>query len=657
MRRLNHIFAIAVLMAGVLSSCQKDNAYDGAEGGFKILASIERNPSTKVAYAEDSSHGMTQRWLENDIVIALGIKDGRCDTYGFNVGSIDSDGKATLGIIKSGTYSGSAKVFPEKGTKMYFFYAPGTAPSAINTSLQTLEVDLSTQPSDIIPALMVASGTVSTGDLSVVFKNKTSVIALKNPSLAYADSDYTGISMSGAGLNTKVTFSIDEDGNLVTDYGVPGDITKIVNFTTGAGGSAPSNTVVYFATCPIGSAADLTVSTSQGEKILLKSKTIETANYYYVNNPEFKILVSGMDLPEYILDASLDRPDLVDDRGIRDYPENVVLSDALPGIFTVNDAGKKVRFSKGNLQVYVYDDATQALWKFADHQYDVVGIDDGNDIVEYHNGYVDLFGWSTAISNYGIRRSENVSDYSGDLVDWGRNMYASGNWSTLTSDEFQYILNGRRDDLLGFTSVCSNASFTRFSVEGTKGLLLFPDHFEWPTMGGSPSEICLDSRYVNCLGPGDFDSSCSKSEFVRLELAGCVFLPCAGRRKGTEYESQEEGNGMYWTSKSVGAETGCDLSITGTAISINQNRDRFYGESVRLVTEVCYPIGVIDNGASYTLSTTCCPSGTTVTINFDSTAFNVAVAAGGNSVSLSGAGDTRAFQMPANPVTVTFTAI
>ncbi|MBQ3677498.1 MAG: hypothetical protein II926_09075, partial [Bacteroidales bacterium] len=60
------------------------------------------------------------------------------------------------------------------------------------------------------------------------------------------------------------------------------------------------------------------------------------------------------------------------------------------GVFTVAK-GKQVYFSQANLQY----NASSNVWRFAEHQYDIIGEDNSN-ISKSYNGWIDLFGWGTS---------------------------------------------------------------------------------------------------------------------------------------------------------------------------------------------------------------------------------------------------------------------
>ena len=95
---------------------------------------------------------------------------------------------------------------------------------------------------------------------------------------------------------------------------------------------------------------------------------------------------------------------------------------ALTGAFSINADGDKIAFSKGNLQAtYGGSDWT---WAFAAHQYDVIGDAVANTAITGSgtvsaNGTVDLFGWSTAATYYGINNTKVSGKHPGDFIDWG----------------------------------------------------------------------------------------------------------------------------------------------------------------------------------------------------------------------------------------------
>ena len=200
------------------------------------------------------------------------------------------------------------------------------------------------------------------------------------------------------------------------------------------------------------------------------------------------------------------------------------------GVFSVS-ADKQVTFSKGNLQ---YTQSTNT-WSFAEHQWDYIGTDNvtGGSVSSdptYGDSkegtaladMVDLFGWSTAATNFGVSTSTYGSDYSGSFVDWGTNKIgndAPNTWRTLTDDEWSYLLNTRTN---------ANSLVGVAQVNGVNGLVFLPD--TW----ACPAGVTFKSGF-NGYGIEYFavHQTFTAEEWAKLEVAGAVFLPAAGRSSGT----------------------------------------------------------------------------------------------------------------------------
>ena len=251
----------------------------------------------------------------------------------------------------------------------------------------------------------------------------------------------------------------------------------------------------------------------------------------------------------------------------------------LPGIFSVS-ATKKVQFSQGNLQAVFASAGNSCAWQFADNQYDYVGYAADNDAVNGNGsvsaaGKVDLFGWSTASTYYGINNSGDAVDYSGDFVDWGNLAISNGGntensgWRTLTRDEWAYLF--------------SNHTFGFATVAGVKGVIIAPDNYAGPA---------IDSNHRNgqdSFANNTIDVSTWQSTYVP---AGVVFLPAAGFR--IPWIGQVQECGYYWSSSAVGGGSNNKfailLGLSGTEFQINVgdggNWPANDGFSVRLVKNV-----------------------------------------------------------------------
>ena len=239
----------------------------------------------------------------------------------------------------------------------------------------------------------------------------------------------------------------------------------------------------------------------------------------------------------------------------------------LPGLFTVNSTGRQVGFSQGNLQATYngrdYD------FGFAANQYDYVGDAAGNTTIDTDlhiqtmGAVVDLFGWSTAATNFGINSSMENTDYTGKFVDWGCAIDQNESWRTLSKDEWTYLITGpEREGKYRYM----------VKVAGVKGLVLAPDAFT-----GTIAE--------------SYDAAAWKS----AEKDGLVFLPAAGMRtesSGGAYVGNLQRMGYYWSGTSFERdELGAYFLIFrsteyGDGIDPASEDNRATGRSVRLVRDI-----------------------------------------------------------------------
>ena len=251
------------------------------------------------------------------------------------------------------------------------------------------------------------------------------------------------------------------------------------------------------------------------------------------------------------------------------------------GTFSVSDS-KQVTFSKGNLQ---YTQSTDT-WSFAENQYDYIGTDNvtGGSVSsdptygDSKSGTaladkVDLFGWSTSATNFGVSTSTSNTDYSGHFVDWGTNKIgddAPNTWRTLTRDEWDYLRYNRTNanDLCGVAQ-----------VNGVNGLILLPDNWV------CPSDVTFKSGFHKNRGVDYYAAyqTFTEVQWSKIEAAGAVFLPAAGRRDGSSVgyvqycgHCGSATERLYYSYFLLfGSDEG---SIVGDL--------RFYGHSVRLVKDL-----------------------------------------------------------------------
>ncbi len=252
------------------------------------------------------------------------------------------------------------------------------------------------------------------------------------------------------------------------------------------------------------------------------------------------------------------------------------------GTFSVSDS-KQVTFSKGNLQ---YTQSTDT-WSFASTQWEVIGTDNviggsvSSDPTDGDNkkgtalaDKVDLFGWSTSATNFGVSRS-TFDDYYGSFVDWGTNKIGSdapNTWRTLTFNEWLYVESDRPNA----SSLCGVAQ-----VNGVNGLILLPDNWT------CPAGVTFKSGYHSSYGVDYYAAyqTFTAEQWSKLEAAGAVFLPAAGERSGSRVRFVQYYGG-YWSateSDSYYYAWNFDFS-SGGAGGLGDNRSP--GRSVRLVKDL-----------------------------------------------------------------------
>jgi len=226
----------------------------------------------------------------------------------------------------------------------------------------------------------------------------------------------------------------------------------------------------------------------------------------------------------------------------------VSAADALSGKFTINTNGDQIVFSKGNLQATTSDLGTNWTWGFATNQWSYIGNAAANNAITANktvsaNGTVDLFGWSTAATYFGINKSKDSEHYSGNFEDWGKAI--GDGWRTLSGAEWTYLFHERAkaDELLGFGSVC-----------GVYGTIILPD--DWTLPAGATFNNAKDKNVVWQDGGFYYNENndsyshntyASLEEWSKMADAGAVFLPAAGRR--LEANVYDGGSyGFYWSS-------------------------------------------------------------------------------------------------------------
>ena len=249
---------------------------------------------------------------------------------------------------------------------------------------------------------------------------------------------------------------------------------------------------------------------------------------------------------------------------------------ALPGVFTGND-NKRFVFAPGNVQYNAVEDK----WRFAEHQWDVVGATN-NQISPTYDGWIDLFGWGTG--NNPTLATDNNPDYPTSpttlmnrVNDWGVNFTSKSNgtddgfWCTLTGNDWVELMNRQ--------SLSLRANGT---VNDVKGVILLPDN--WASISPKPYTFTIKTK------GGAFTDNVidDASIWAQLEDLGCAFLPIGGRRH-TSYSNDVKDlttTGYYWSTMENSDDTKGVYFIVkkdGTDCQINETTTfKKFGLSVRL---------------------------------------------------------------------------
>lgn len=244
---------------------------------------------------------------------------------------------------------------------------------------------------------------------------------------------------------------------------------------------------------------------------------------------------------------------------------------AIDGLFTINENGDQVYFSKGNLQYQ----ASTNTWRFAENQWNYVGTQtpdqygsvggnvDGSDnqfISQSYCGWIDLFGWGTSGHNHGAvcyqpwntspsnsdyyaygQFNYNLNDQTG-MADWGYNVISNGGnetttWRTLTGVEWKFVFHIRSASIV---NNIPNARYAKARVANVQGLILFPDNYIHPS--SVAQTIGINEGAIGWDG-----NNYSISDFELMEQNGVVFLPSAGARSVNGDILHSNIQGSYWS--------------------------------------------------------------------------------------------------------------
>jgi len=500
--------AALALMGAMMTGCSNDDNFDNPQ------QPENKNNVVTLTTTVGLDGGATTRALTSEGVKTFAVNDQIAVIYTKNGGTVTKavSEKLISTDIASGSKSATFTVTlddPDKTQNVTYIYPAAMAgeTSVDLTKLNTQEGTFEALQSKY--DLCTKSGAWDAGNLpSLTLENQLAILAITLKDNAATPTEITSI--------TSLTIS-------------DGTNTYTVSRSAAAG-------PIYVAIRPTASAA-IDVTATNGTNYYIKSLTGKT----YARNNGYNVSWRMTELSE----------------------------GTLPGKFTINAGGNKVRFSKGNLQ---YTKSTKT-WSFMEHQYSTVetnGYPYCSD--DYGNrDVVSLFSWATSGYNHGATRyqpystnpnnenyyaygnaSYNLYDKTGQ-ADWGYNAISNGGsgWRTLTTAEWQYLF--------------ANHTTGWSTVNSVKGYVIRPD--------GVSTAIA---------------ASYTASDWATEEAAGSVFLPAAGYRNSTEgtYVYNKDSTGRYWSSSCQGTTNAYNLNFTSSSLRTDNSMNRCYGCSVRLVRAV-----------------------------------------------------------------------
>lgn len=197
----------------------------------------------------------------------------------------------------------------------------------------------------------------------------------------------------------------------------------------------------------------------------------------------------------------------------------VINSEPVPGVFTVDMTGKKVKFAPGNL----YWDGAHEEWAFEAHQYDYT--------TEWDPDHVDRLHWSSdarvaraedyenANTEYGITPAMTDSFFAADGG-------AIEGWTVLTRDEWYFVTRNAQQKKGNYEyGDPEYETQYKYVIDGINCAILLPD--------GYTRDILKDSYTAE-------EWAAAEAEY------GLVALPFAGLRDGSSVDNVGS-YGYYWS--------------------------------------------------------------------------------------------------------------
>lgn len=533
--RTIYIFAAAALCGLALTtSCEKDNENELSGNAVEIFV--------EGSGAKTTVNGTSVKWVEGDRIWINGAE-----------GTVARNGNHWYADGSFSTNSDFNSFYP---ATLVTATGAENQTDAIATVVFPSHYSSSFDGGNQVISLPLAARSVS-GSTGVVFRHLSAgineVVTNSTGDDLYIDS--VSVSSSSINLCGQARVSLREDDAPSVVATGDGAKTVTVNFTTPVMIANDESKTIQVPVIPNTTGlGDLTVK-------VYSHQTMANSSILYLTYTKTKSSAPGLGRNAV---ASL---------AVSMSADGAELEKSVLGAFTValNDDGtlKKIYFSHGNLQ---YKMGEAYPWRFAPNQYDCVGAWNTSD-------WVDLFGWGTWTGNeveplrtpYDYTKySWNTDDFvkESELADASQRGY---NWRTLSSKEWEYVLNIKDNNGRGDEYRFAKAMVTNNKIPG---LILFPDDFVLPTG--------MTINKYNKVEANFNTNVFSDAEWSLLEAEGCVFLPAAGCRKvDTPQELGKMGGYHSSTEKPVMDDN--KMRFDNTSLVPAKNGGKMWGNSVRLV--------------------------------------------------------------------------
>ena len=285
-------------------------------------------------------------------------------------------------------------------------------------------------------------------------------------------------------------------------------------------------------------------------------------------------------------------PEIYDDQA------GSLLQGALSGAFSVSET-QVVYFSQGPLQfnstLGTHECAggttKPGTWRFAEHQYDVVGDLNRGNVYENgvkcsntlasatYTGWQDMYCWGASgyngIEPYKANRP-SLTSIAGTNYDWGvYNAISNGGntpglWRTPTRTEWDYMFNMRPN---------AKQLNAPAMVEGMYGLVVLPDDY-WDAPAGL-NLVTNSTQYYT-------DNVFTAAQWEQLEAAGAVFIPSGGwfSWSSNTWVSNFSNTGELWASTGSSASSQHDVQWGNNKQAYLSSSSNHVMQQLRLVSDV-----------------------------------------------------------------------